>query len=249
MTVNNKKLSIFVLAGIVALSSVATTIMLDQQQEQVTTTENEIVHSEPRVNPNDPQVYDEEHARGGVTILQATPMGFEQPRPQHDYNKVSMKDMEPYLKRAITNGATVVSLSELESYFVNYKEVKGTDFEILNEDGTTSYMRILFKEPKLDLDNHYVKAFVFSNEYIIEDAKTLAPSDNAKFERFMEEKNSWQVISPSQASDIKNILEDNGKTLTINGQHAQIMYIGGLSEELQIPEIREMYSLGNDRNE
>lgn len=233
------KLSIFAMISIVAISMVSLGTMLDSNNFQ-TTQESKIdksahsssVLTEPE---NTPLPY-EVPFRTGVPILQATPLG--KVTENAHFHEVKSGESS-YLWRAIEKGATPVSLEEMKSFFDDY-EVNGNKFTMVDKDGIVTYWNIFYREPSIDLEHHWVKVFVNDPSRLI-DSAIMNGDEKSLLADSIENQFQWVMIDDSDAVEIKQLLDTKGKELYADSRNYQVMYLGPLSDELDIPEIRAMH--------
>lgn len=180
--------------------------------------------------------------RTGIPILNAYEFNYV---PSLSYYEIKEGQYD-FLDRAVQKGTTLLSKSEMDQYFNSFTE-NGFTFAITSNAGETKYYRILYNEPPLSLDGHYVNVFVFVPEDPIPAAKTLANQDVQYLGQAVDNPYTWTPIDEKSALALKTRIAIDGNAFTIptkNGiETARLMYIGAFSEELNLPEFQAMYNL------
>ncbi len=246
------KLSIFVFAGIVALATVAGIIMLDEQTMTTQEDKTNTVLLKESVPPPVSPVY-ERIILTGVPMLTSYQLSDKHPSDNKVYHQVN-KETHQFVLDAIDNGISLLTIEDRISFYENYNNKDARNlFEATNSDGSSTYYRVSYSEPKLHVTSHYVKLFVYaeSDPYTISNAKAVSSLDSSKFESQLEDAYVWLEVDDATARDIKSIMSDNGKTLQLGNVKADAYYFGPLSDDLQRTDIHNMYAdkLGVDKIE
>lgn len=219
MTVgNNKKLSIFVLAGIVALSSVAATIMLDETNNATLVTmpivtesdnQNQEIHGEPK-NVSKPSEY---KYWTGVPLLQAMPASMD----RENYHNVSPTEFD-WLKRSIDNGIAIVDKDDLREF---EKISNGNYYFKVGENMYT----IHYSTAKVNLEEHYIRAIPQDN-----DKPSSKISESDLISKSLEDPYRWIKINEDEVSQYLTLTE-NGKLFNTSQGDIELQYIGKNSPE------------------
>lgn len=247
MTLKNKSLSIFVLAGIVALSSVAATTMLDFEQTKIQNKETAQNMLIPDGKPYESTVF------GGVPMISTYQLSDMHPIDGRAYHLVN-EQTDQFVLDAIANGVTLITRDDRIAYNEKYIQSDAKNrFEIKNDDGSSTYYRLNYDEPKIHVTSHYVKLFVYDNNdpYTIKDARTVSSLDAEKFAANLDDAYVWVEVDEQTAADVKNLISENGHTLKIGNTVADVYYFGPFSDDLQRTDIHNMYAdkLGVDKIE
>lgn len=217
---NKTKLSIFVIAGIVALATVATTITLD---EQITTQEKP--HMEFSVEPSSVEPPNATEPWQGVPMLRAN-VAFDQD------SKALELDTKTYswLERAVRNGETIVTDRELNEFFAiadgNY------NFKVNSE-----VYKLSFNHANIRLDQHYVKAFPYDEPRLT--VKEASFAENTWMQKATNHPYDWIQISESEANSLMNFKLTGSDVRTLNGD-VRVQYIGPLSEEVRSVDYKDI---------
>jgi hypothetical protein len=151
---NNKKISIFVMAGIVALASVAATTMLDFEQTKIQdkeTAQNMLI---PDGKPYESTVF------GGVPMISTYQLSDMHPIEGRAYHLVNEKT-DQFVLDAIANGVTLITRDDRIAYNEKYIQSDAKNrFEVKNDDGSSTYYRLNYDEPKIHVTSHYVKLYM-----------------------------------------------------------------------------------------
>ena len=231
-----KKLSIFTVAGIVAIAALASGFMLDNQI-QSQTTENKVVSAAPYVEDATP-LHLQEH-RSGIAVMSS--IEIENP----NLNVLTFQKLIPgqfdFIERSINNGATYVSDSELKVYS---EQIKEPNHRFMVEDGkSVKYYRISITTPPLSYENHYIKVLEFSEERNIS-FKPLDTLSKTSITEQLDKPYRWIQVDEQTANSLKSNIDKDGtffSSVNVRGPaEFQIQYLGPLGEEFKNPEFAKI---------
>jgi len=231
------QLSIFVIAGIVALASVSAITMLNS---------NELTTIQESINTNvaEPYVSDatplhlQEH-RSGISVISA--IEVENPNLEViDFQELKSGQFD-FIWRAINNGATYVLDSELKIYS---EQIKEPNHRFVIDDGiSVKYYRISITTPPLSYENHYVKILEFAEERNI-DFKPLDNISRSAISEQLDRPYRWILVDEPTALSIKSMTDKDGTFFSsVNARgptEFQIQYLGPLGEEFKKPEFAQI---------
>ncbi|MEO9294389.1 MAG: hypothetical protein ABI347_02175 [Nitrososphaera sp.] len=147
-----------------------------------------------------------------------------------------------YLDRAIKQGATIISIVEMDEYFKTFSDY-GYRFAMTFATGETKYYTINYFEPPISLGNHNV--YISIKDHVNPSGNSLQQADATYLSQAMDRPFRWnQVDGASALTLVKRIAADGNEfnASTKEGYKTiRVMYIGPLSEELKFPEFQAMY--------
>ncbi|WP_182126563.1 hypothetical protein [Nitrosopumilus sp. b2] len=216
---NNKKLSIFVLAGIVVLSSVAATIMLDEANNTtlvIAPLDTQQTISQPEIHgePEDVSKPSEYEFWTGVPILESFPGSLD----RDDQIELKLTEYD-WLQRVVENGVTIVDKNDLRE-FEALTEQNGNYFKVGNE-----FYSIYYSTAKVNLENNYVRAVHLDNE----DPNSRVSESNL-LSKTLEDPYNWFEISDVEANEYLALKTDGKHFKTPQGD-IQLQYLGTHSPE------------------
>ena len=213
-----KTLSIFVLAGVVALSSVAAITMLNQQNNHVE------VEGEP-TGVSYP--YEIPHWQG-VPTLAMNPS----PSERTDYHELAPENYA-WLQRLVDNTETIVTDKEIREFFDladdNYL------FKVNGEIYTIHYV----DNPTIRLDQHYIK--LFPSDELSENAQIVSKQNHSWLQKGLSNPYKWVPVSEAELSDYKT-LTLSSRDIAIDNTGYNLRYIGSDLPQLENKEYQEIFN-------
>lgn len=236
------KLSIYVVAGIVALASFSTAFMLDDMKIQ-TTSQSET--STESYLENAVSLYLQIN-KAGLPVMSS--IEIENPR----LDNLDFQELRPgtfdFIWRAINNGATFVSDYELQVYHEQVKEPKHRF--VIKDGDSVKYYRTSITTPPLDYDTHWIKVLEFAEERNI-NFKNLDSESRSQIDAQLLKPYRWIPVDEVTANDIKQRIAVDGSFFKANTERGmsdfQIQYLGPLGDEYKNADFVEM--LGGDHHE
>ncbi len=231
---SKRQTSIITVASIAAIVAIASGVLLDEQLQSDLQT---VSISETIVEPYDENavpLHLREH-RSGLAVMDAV----EIENPNLDvltFQKLT-KGQFDFIWRAINNGATYVSDTELMIYS---EQIKEPNHRFIIEDGeSVKYYRIGISSPPLNYEKHYVKVFEFAEERDIS-FKALSSTDKVGVAEQIDRPYRWTQIDEQTALDLTSLIEKDGTFFTSFSERGpsnfQLQYLGSFGEEFNNPD-------------
>lgn len=156
-----------------------------------------------------------------------------------------------FIDRVIKNGITLITDDELKTYYDKFSDPsKAYTFGISTSTGIKYYVIHYFETP-LSLENHNITVTIPDvDEQLVEQFKQLPVEVKEYIKEAIADPYQWHVVDEDKARAIVSLLRKDGisfRTTIDNyigkGEEGiiRILYLGPYSEELQMPEFKEIY--------
>ena len=259
-----QRLSIFAIAGIVALASVSASLMFNdntetqndntETQNDNTETQNDNTETQNTernivVEPYDPDAtpFHLQKHRSGLATMEAIEVE-NPPLEVIEFQELNPNEFD-FIWRAINNGATFVSDGELAVY---HEQVKAPKHRFVIKDGdSVRYYRTAVSAPPISYINHYIKILEYAEERNNIDFKPLDNTSRDSIAVQLDETYRWIAVDADTANSLKNKISQDGTFFTSFNERGtinfQLRYLGPLGEEFSIPELADKLAEAQDR--
>jgi hypothetical protein len=203
-------LSIFVIAGIVALASVSASTMMFNETNSQTLSQTETLIDEPKEDVSKPSEY--KHWIG-VPILEAFPASLD----RENFHEIKSNEYS-WLQNVLENGVAIVDTEDLKEF-----EKLSNGNYYFKIDGMM--YSIHYSTAKVNLENDYVRVIPLDNQ-----SSNAREVSNTLIVKGLDDPYNWVQISDIEANQYFNLKVDGSEFKTSLGD-IRLQYIGKLSPE------------------
>lgn len=186
----------------------------------------------------------------GISYLVAFELPSEYMDPQYYYPV--KKGEYDFIDRAIKNGITLITEDELRKYYEVFSESdKAYTFGVSTITGDIRYYVINYFETPLSLENHNIKITMPDIGHLpLEEFEQLPLDIKEYLKEAIADPYQWHTIDDDSAAPLVSLLRKDGILFRTtvdnyigNGEEMviKILYLGPYSEELQMPEFKDIY--------